>query len=265
MHSSRNRETSHGEPGCSIRGVRGQGVMVWALMVVGLLTGSMPGAAQAARQHEAQLVQGQRPHQPPAGPVLSRPVQAGQATVTVDGGMLSVSLREVGLREVMAAIARQAGLQVSFLGAVGQTTLTASFVGLPLEDGLRRLLRGLDYAFVYTGTGAARRVGQVFVMSGAADQPQAVAVETGGEPSAAVTAALREAIDTQRFAEMLKAAIAAAGGTTQADESGQAGVARELNAAFQRVLSGQDGAQLLRDQSRQVTDRLRQLLEQSGP
>jgi len=235
--------------------------MVWALIGTGLLVWSRPGEAQASRQQEAQLVQGQRPHQPPDGQVLARPLQPGQ--VTVDDDRLSVSLREAKLREVMEAIARQAGIRVSFLGIVGQATLTASFVGLPLEDGLRRLLQGMNYAFAYTDRGATRRVDQVFVISGAAEQPQAVAVETTSEANVALVAALQQAMETQRFTETLQAAIIAAGGTTQEQETGQR-EDPELNAAFQRVLSGQDDPELLRHQFQQASDRLQQLLEQSG-
>lgn len=264
MQRSRSCETSKWKPVCRVRGVRVRRLLVWTLMGMGLLVWSMPNEAQASRQQEARSAQGQGPQQPPDWQAPARPIQPeqpGQATVTVDGSKLSVSLREAGFREVMEAIARQAGMKVSFIGAVGQATLTVSFVGLPLEDGLRRLLQGMDYAFVYTGTGTARRVGQVFVMSGAAQQPQAFTDETVDEPTVAVAKAIREAVDTQRFGEAVQAAIAAEGGTTQEED---VRTALELNTAFQRVFSGQDGAQLLQDQFRQVTDRLQQLLEQKG-
>jgi len=237
--------------------------MVWAALGIGLLAWSRPGEGQAARQHEAQLVQGQTPPELFQSQVPSRSVQPEQATVTVYGGTLSVSLQEAGLREVMEAISRQAGIKVSFLAAVGQTTLTTSFVGLPLEDGLRRLLQGLNYAFAYTETGVGRQIGQIFVMSGAPDQSPA-ALETVDEPGVAVTAALQQAVDSRRFVETLQAAITAAGGTVQEDPPTQAGVAPDLATALQRVLSGQAEPQLLQDQFRQAGDRLQQLLQQSG-
>lgn len=264
MQSSRSRDTSNRNPAYSVRGVRVRGLMVWALMGVGLLAWDMSREGQAARQQGTWSAQEQGHPQPPNWQAPVRPVppgQPGQAAVMVDGGKLSVSLREAGFREVMEAIARQAGMKVSFLGEVGQATLTASFVGLPLEDGLRRLLRGTDHAFVYTGTGAARRVSQVFVLSGSAAQPPTLAAETVGEPTVAVAAAIREAIDTQRFAEAVQAAIVAEGGTTQ-EEARQEGMGPDLNTALQRGLSGQDGTQLLTDQLQQAADRLRQLLEQ---
>jgi hypothetical protein len=188
---------------------------------------------------------------------------AGQATVTVEGGKLSVSLREAGFREVMEVIARQAGMKISLLGVPSEATLTASFEGMPLEDGLRSLLRGRDYAFVYTGTGTARRVGQVFVMPGTTGQPSASVGETVDEPAIVVAKALREATDTQRFTDALQAAIVADRGVVQAETTSEE-MAPELNVALQRVLSGQEGTQGLQEHFQQAAHQLQAILERQG-
>jgi hypothetical protein len=91
--------------------------------------------------------------------------------VTVKEGKLSVALNGAPVREALEAIAYQSGIR-AFLMAEGiQATFTDAFDELPLEEGLRRLLRGTSYAFVYTDTSPARRLTQVYVMSGRRTQP----------------------------------------------------------------------------------------------
>jgi hypothetical protein len=76
-----------------------------------------------------------------------------------------VNLQGVSLLyDVMEAIARQSGIQIIFVGQPAQATLTEYFSGLPLEDGLRRLLRSRNYMLMYSGTERESRIAKAFVM-----------------------------------------------------------------------------------------------------
>jgi hypothetical protein len=90
-----------------------------------------------------------------AGSTPLRPLGA-QVHVTVDGGSLSVDLREAPVREVLATIGRQAGLSVR-IDAVDTRMVSAQFTAMALDQGLRHLLRVayLNYALLYTRGPAA--------------------------------------------------------------------------------------------------------------
>jgi hypothetical protein len=71
-------------------------------------------------------------------------------SVAVDQGRLSVDLWEVDVREVLAQIGQQAGIPI-FFGASSGKQVSAHFVSIKLEQGLRRLLRltSLSHAILY--------------------------------------------------------------------------------------------------------------------
>jgi type II secretory pathway component GspD/PulD (secretin) len=79
--------------------------------------------------------------------------------VVVHEGQLSVDLREAPVREVLAAIGKQAGLRV-LVDASVHRTISAQFTDMALEQGLRRLLRvaSLSYTLRYTWDPAATLV-----------------------------------------------------------------------------------------------------------
>jgi hypothetical protein len=70
--------------------------------------------------------------------------------VVVHEGQLSVDLWEAPVRDVLAAIGLQAGLDV-YADAAANATVYAQFTGVALDEGLRRLLRAasLSYSFLY--------------------------------------------------------------------------------------------------------------------
>jgi type II secretory pathway component GspD/PulD (secretin) len=76
--------------------------------------------------------------------------------VAVHEGQLSVDLREVPVRDVLAAIGQQAGLRVH-VGDSANRTVNAQFTDMELDQGLRRLLRSasLSYTLLYTRGQAA--------------------------------------------------------------------------------------------------------------
>jgi hypothetical protein len=133
-----------------------------------LLLWGNPSEGQVAGRQRIRSVPGQVSHQPRQSQVLAPLIRSGPlmaSTVTMDGGKLSVSLREARIHDVMEAIARQSGIQIIFVGQAAQATLTEYFSGLPLEDGLRRLLRSRNYMLMYSGTERESRIAKVFVMS----------------------------------------------------------------------------------------------------
>jgi type II secretory pathway component GspD/PulD (secretin) len=71
--------------------------------------------------------------------------------VAVYEGQLSVDVREVPVREVLAVIGQQAGLRVH-VDAAATRTVTAQFTDMALDQGLRRLLRAasLSHTLLYT-------------------------------------------------------------------------------------------------------------------
>jgi hypothetical protein len=60
---------------------------------------------------------------------------------------------------VLVEIARQTGIEIRFVGASPQSTVSTDYRDLPLEKGLAELLRTHDYAFFYTHSGDTRRLG----------------------------------------------------------------------------------------------------------
>jgi HEAT repeats/PBS lyase HEAT-like repeat len=88
----------------------------------------------------------------------------------VQAGRLSVQLQEVPWAVVLEALARQCGLTVRLQGRL-EGTVTAAFEGLPLEQGLRRLFRMADLAFVYAGAAPYSRVTQLWIWPRGPDSP----------------------------------------------------------------------------------------------
>lgn len=84
-----------------------------------------------------------------------KPLGAGIPTV-VHEGQLSVDLREAPVRDVLRAIGQQAGLRVH-VDAATNRTVSAQFMDMELEQGLRRLLRAasLSYTLLYAQGPAA--------------------------------------------------------------------------------------------------------------
>ena len=242
--------------------VRGWCVMVCALVAVGLLAGGVSSEGKALRQKEIRSTQGQRLDQLPTQPSvreLPPPLQPAQSAVVVEGGRLSVLLKEAELHDVMEVIARQGGIEISFIGEVGQAILTESFVGLPLEEGLVRLLGGKNYALVYSDTGPRRQITQVMVLprhedrSEGSGRPTVTIKQWGGAPVVGdgisadadpllphfLSKEVMSATDTQQIAERVTAAIGASGSLTSplGDRVSPMTVPPELNTIFRKLSS----------------------------
>lgn len=128
-----------------------------------------------------------------------------QRHIAVHQGQLSVQLQEADLVEVLAEIGRQAGIAIT--GSLrSEPRLSAHFTGVPLEGGLRRLLRiaSLSSAMVYAqGSGGAVDLSEVHVFETAREAAaplQAIAMggdaASPGETSLPFSAALAEISQT---------------------------------------------------------------------
>ncbi len=62
---------------------------------------------------------------------------------------LSATLRQVSVGEVFAELARQTGIHVHVEGAAAIETVSVEFTNLPLEEGIKRILQGKNYALTY--------------------------------------------------------------------------------------------------------------------
>jgi hypothetical protein len=98
------------------------------------------------------------------GNAKSRPVaKVGHAVETIPvvdffQGRLSVKIVGAPLATVLKVIAARTGARIILLGGSDQT-VGADFTNQPLEEGLRRLLRGRNLALFYTANLGARETG----------------------------------------------------------------------------------------------------------
>ncbi len=81
--------------------------------------------------------------------------------IRVRGDRLSAKLDKVALQDVLAALAQQIPIAVSFKGPVGQKPIATTFQDLPLEEGLRRILQGQEYAIIHMSPQVVSRPGRV--------------------------------------------------------------------------------------------------------
>ncbi len=78
---------------------------------------------------------------------VQRPAE-NQLAVHVEEGLLTVALRHVPLDQVLAAVARASGVAVS-LDVPAPEPVTVTFTALPLDEGLRRILRTRSFILVF--------------------------------------------------------------------------------------------------------------------
>ena len=231
-------------------------MVVAALLVLGRASGGEVEGQQRSRLTQGQLIPQMTDSQDSSRPDKGR--QQKEPAVTVDRGRLTVLLKEAKLGDVMEAIAHQSGIEINVNNEVSQATITEAFVGLPLEDGLRRLMRGMNYTIVYSGAVPKQGITQIFVMSRSIDQQEHFI--KAGVP---LGEAIKDTFDTHGLAETVKAELATKGATLE-DQDQSTTVDPELNTLFQRVLSGQAGKEELADQFQHLGGQLHQLLRQKG-
>ncbi len=72
---------------------------------------------------------------------------------------LSATLRQASVGEVFAELARQTGIHMQVEKAAAIETVSAEFTNLPLDEGIKRILQGKNYALTYTEETHDRRGG----------------------------------------------------------------------------------------------------------
>ncbi|MGH7228487.1 MAG: hypothetical protein ACREIH_04660 [Nitrospiraceae bacterium] len=141
----------------------GLGIGRLALLASGVFLGGLLAEDTGAEPSRTQPAPGRT--------ATAHPTTPASTGVIVEGGKLSVLLRGAKFQDVMDAISLQGGIEISVVGEAGQTTLTESFTGLPLEEGLVSLLRDKNFAFVYSVVEGERRVTNVIVTPRRSSQP----------------------------------------------------------------------------------------------
>jgi HEAT repeats len=105
--------------------------------------------------------------------------------VTVERGRLTLSVQNALLAEVLQAIGEEAGIAIEIHGDLTER-ITTSFADIPLEEGLRQLLRGKSFALSYApsaGDAQRSRLMAISVLPRSLEKPAAKAskVSTVGE------------------------------------------------------------------------------------
>ena len=94
--------------------------------------------------------------------------------IAYNKGLLSLSVENISLKRVLTAVAKKAGISVTSPKHL-EKLITVKFYGVPLEQGLRRILKGSSYALTYAPSGeknGAEIVSRVFVFPEGARGPR---------------------------------------------------------------------------------------------
>jgi hypothetical protein len=88
--------------------------------------------------------------------------------VEYNRGLLTLSVENVNLKHVLTAMAEETGITVWYPRDL-EKPITTEFNDLPLQQGLRRILRGMNYALIYSPSTTDKKRGEVpagvFVLS----------------------------------------------------------------------------------------------------
>jgi HEAT repeats len=87
-------------------------------------------------------------------PTRGSPRQGGPL-LSIQDNRLSATLDRVPLRDVLSALAHEAPFKISIKGEVEKEPISISLHDVELEQGLRRLLRGISYAMTYEPASSA--------------------------------------------------------------------------------------------------------------
>ena len=93
--------------------------------------------------------------------------QGRKLHIEYNRGLLRLSVENLSLKHVLRAVAEETGISVWCLRDSGKP-ITTEFNNLPLQQGLRRILRGMNYALIYSPSTEKKRgevPAGVFVLS----------------------------------------------------------------------------------------------------
>jgi len=99
--------------------------------------------------------------------------------ISVRGSGITLHAREAPLTEVLAAVGRQTGVKMVLQGDLS-ARITETFVGVPIDEALRRLARGRSVVLIYGGASVASSdapLVEVWMTASATDRPAAAVVE----------------------------------------------------------------------------------------
>ncbi|MBN2241152.1 MAG: hypothetical protein JW793_00575 [Acidobacteria bacterium] len=115
--------------------------------------------------------------------VVSPPVKAAvKPGATFDGENLTLDAENATLGEILEMIARTAGVDVVVARGFqpGGEKFTHQFVGEPIEEVFRRILRGFNYAAIYTKEGEGFRIAALKIFSDGQQGADMVPLYSGG-------------------------------------------------------------------------------------
>jgi hypothetical protein len=127
--------------------------------------------------------------------------------VRLKGRLLTVKVKDIGVKRVLTEIAHQAQIKILFYGPADEL-LSADFSEIPLDKGLKRLTGGCNYAFIY-GPKAAKtaepEIREIIIYSRSGEGraksggPTIIAPDQQGpeEPKEAVLPSLFEALEDE--------------------------------------------------------------------
>lgn len=105
--------------------------------------------------------------------------------LSIRDNALSAKIENAPLGEVLKELARQAHLEVYLRGSSAEEKVSARFDNLPLEEGIKRLLKGKDYTLTYDRTmPASSRVAEIRVISNGSGPITKISDEAASVPTA---------------------------------------------------------------------------------
>jgi hypothetical protein len=140
-----------------------------ATALIALLAGGILRTAAAGPVTEAEVT---APHEaaPSRQPFM----------IEINGGLVTAEIHDASLLKVLETIASESDIRI--FGPVTDERVTVRFQDLPLDEALRRMLRGKSFTFIYSAapseddTAPPSRLEEVYVITvGAASAPSAVA------------------------------------------------------------------------------------------
>lgn len=147
------------------------------------------------------------------GRVAAESPPAPTVPLTLKDTLLSAKLDQVPLGVVLAELARQADLTVYITEATAQKVISTTFTGLPLPEGIARILQGESYALITEPTGPAsgkpqgQRLAKIRVLS--QGDPYTTLTGRPEAPTASATSAAAAPTDDADLARWKREAVEA--------------------------------------------------------
>ena len=126
--------------------------VVGGLAVVALvLVKSSEPTAPSTERHLSEPIEGAQPAASTKTAESPTANQPGRLQVAFENDLLTVRADHAQLKSVMKEISRRAFIAVELSDDIAADRISVAFAGLPLEDGLRRILAGYDVFSYYRG------------------------------------------------------------------------------------------------------------------